>query len=78
METIYQTIYYIIERETSKYNKYMKWHLICFESKNLNVISKEYTKTKKDALALVAKPHPLPVGDRLLVTSYHELDQTGI
>ena len=72
LQTIHQTIYYEIKRETSKYNKYMKWHLISYSNDN-RMISSEYYKTKKQAYQSIKKESKLPVGDRILITQYKEL-----
>lgn len=70
MEKTYQTIKYQITRKTSKYNKYMKWHIECFRSDG-TVLSSDYAKTRKEAEMRVSDPvQPLPVGNRLLFTHY--------
>ena len=61
-----------ILRETSKYNKYMKWHVVT-KSEACGLIASEYFKTKPEALRRINKPcQPMPIGDRLTL-SYIEL-----
>ena len=54
----------LIKRETSKYNKYMKWHIETHIDGQL--ISSEYTKTKPEAMRkLTAPARPMPIGDKI-------------
>ena len=69
----YQTIYFRVIRETSKYNKYMKWHLLCYRSDKTTTLSSEYTKTRQQAYDIAKQSRPLAVGDRLQITIYQEL-----
>jgi len=56
------TIEYTIKRETSRYNKYMKWHVT---SRSLS----DYYRTKNEAIkSLTSRRKPLPIGDRLIIT----------
>lgn len=73
MEETHQTIKYRITRETSRYNKYMKWHVECFHD-NGKLLSSNHTKTKKEAeMRMSRPPRPIPVGNRLLFTHYKAL-----
>jgi len=56
--------FYEIKRETSKYNKYMKWHLI--EHLETGSICSNYFKSKNQCLNYINKSRePLPIGDRI-------------
>ena len=53
-----------LKRETSKYNKYMKWHLI--QTSENGSISSQYFKTKPETLRHLHKPHrPMPIGNHM-------------
>ncbi len=70
----HQTIYFKVVRETSKYNKYMKWHVICYRSDKETLLSSDYAKTKQQAHDKCKQTRPIPIGDdRLLITTYEEL-----
>ncbi len=70
-------VFYTIKRETSKYNKYMKWHLELFrEDKTL--LSSEYTKTQKEAKRIIERAvnsgkRGFPIGNRMTYTNYYPL-----
>ena len=67
-------VYYEIKRETSKYNKYMKWHLLLYrEDKTL--LSSMYHKTRKAAErdvdnSILRGKEGFPIGNRLYFTEY--------
>jgi len=77
METI-NKVYYTIKRETSKYNKYMKWHLELYhEDKSL--LSSEYCKTRKLAQNIIDRAidrgrKGFPIGNRLSYSEYFEME----
>ena len=74
MKKIHQTIKYRITRKTSKYNKYMKWHIECFRSDG-TILSSDYAKTQKEAKMRVSNPSkPLPIGIELLFTHYESIE----
>ena len=67
--------YYTLKRETSKYNKYMKWHLEYFREDG-SLLSSEYFKTKNAATislnnAVLRGQQGFPIGDRLSFTNYY-------
>ena len=64
---------YEIRRETSQYNKYMKWHLVArFQNGSL---SSNYFKTRRQAIECITKPQrPLPIGDRMCLTYYQKAE----
>jgi len=69
-----QTVGYKITRETSKYNKYMKWHLEYFRDNNSG-LSSNWFKTQKEAIqnverAIYRGKKGFPIGDRLSFTDY--------
>ena len=52
-----------IKRETSKYNKYMKWH-VTTETEEGQLISSQYYKSKPEAYRALQQPsQPMPIGD---------------
>ena len=60
-------------RETSKYNKYMKWRAVT-QYENGGSCS-EYFKSKPEAIRHLTKPRrPMPAGNRMLV-SYVEITE---
>ncbi len=69
--------FYQIKRETSKYNKYMKWHLELFRE-NKTLLSSEYFRTEREALASIERSKQtgkegFPIGDHLSYTDYTEM-----
>ena len=72
-----ETVFYEIKRETSKYNKYMKWHVSMFrEDKSL--LSSEHFKTQKEAISSIDRAkwrgqRGFPIGDKLFYTNYEEV-----
>lgn len=73
------TVFYKITRETSKYNKRMKWHIV-FTTKDGSVFSSDWEPTQKEAIATVelAKwngKRGFPIGDRIFYTDYEELPE---
>lgn len=69
MKKEYQTIKGTIKRETSKYNKYMKWHVEFFR-KDGSLLSSQYERTRKDAEGLFTTHEMGYGGDKLLITTY--------
>jgi len=52
-----------LKRETSKYNKYMKWHVEMVVDGHC--VSSEYFKTKPAAYRDLSKPkQPIPIGNQ--------------
>lgn len=67
------TIRYRIIRETSKYNKYIKWFLRTFREDGTILSSAGY-RTRKEAVEIVTKPRrPMPIGNRFSVTFFEEI-----
>ena len=67
-------IKYDIKRETSKYNKYMKWNLNLFKEDGSNFGSR-FFKTERDAkeyieLAKFEGLKGFPIGDRMAYYQY--------
>ena len=63
-----------INRETSKYNKYMKWHLELFRTDNSR-LSSMFFKTRKEAIASIERSiyrgnQGFPIGDSIYYTEY--------
>jgi hypothetical protein len=65
-----QTIEYKIIRETSKYNKYIKWFVETYY-KTGEVLSRFGYRTEKEARNSV-RENELPIGNRLVKTIYIE------
>lgn len=60
---------YQIKRETSQYNKYMKWHLV-IEFANGSK-SSQYFKTRKQAIEHInSLRRPLPMGNGMSLAYY--------
>ena len=56
-----------IKRETSKYDKYMKWHMLTISANN--AMASEYFKSQPEALRYLNKPRrPMPIGTRMSLT----------
>ena len=72
MKEEYQTIKYKIIRRTSKYNKYIKWFAECYRDDDSLLASAGY-RTQKEARNSMKQTHPLPVGNRLIITTYQEI-----
>ena len=69
-----QKIYFKILRETSPYNKYIKWYANTYRDKEGIILTSSFGyRTQKEARTSFKKPEMLPVGDRLLDTEYIEL-----
>ena len=71
-------IYYQLKRETSKYNKYMKWHLSYFrEDKSL--LSSDWFRTEKSAQSAIELANwnakrGFPIGDKIIFYEYLPLE----
>ena len=70
--------YYEIKRETSKYNKYMKWHVIYYYDDTKNVLSSMYFRTEKEAKydvdhSIWKGKEGFPIGNRISYTDYFPL-----
>jgi len=63
---------YSITRETSQYNKYMKWHLIInFEN---GAKASNFFKTQKETIeSVMALRRPLPIGDNMALSYYQQV-----
>ena len=48
MKEIHNKGFWEIRRETSKYNKYMKWHILFYDDQ-MQILASDWTKTKKEA-----------------------------
>ena len=70
--------YYTLKRETSKYNKYMKWHVEYYRD-DKTLLASDWFKTQKAAkqnieLSIYRGKKGFPIGDRMSFTEYEELD----
>ena len=74
MKTVQQTIKYRIIRRTSPYNKYIKWFTECYHDDGSLLSSAGY-RTEREARAEVSRSSTLPVGNRMLETTYIEIDE---
>ena len=64
-----------IKRETSKYNKYMKWHVEIIHTETGSKASNHF-KTKKEAVEYINQPHrPCPVGSNRMLLSYIKITE---
>ena len=71
METM--TIYYKIIKETSKYNKYIKWFVKCYRKNGEEVSSFGY-KTEKEARNSIDVLRGIfPIGNREINYIYEEV-----
>ncbi len=69
--------FYTVTRETSKYNKYMKWHLQYYRE-NKTLLASQWFKTQKEAIARVDHSiwrgkQGFPIGNRMSYTDYEPL-----
>ena len=79
MEKTHDKAYYTLKRETSKYNKYMKWHVQYYRF-DKSLLSSIYFKTRKLAQYNIERSisrgsHGFPIGNRMTYTSYSELPE---
>lgn len=63
-----------LRRETSKYNKYMKWRVITYRE-DMTLLASEYYRTRKKAeqhieTSVFRGKHGFPIGNRLSFTDY--------
>ena len=70
-------ISYRIERKTSKYNKYMKWHLETYREGG-SLLSSDYFKTRKLAENTINRSietgkKGFPIGNSLSFSEYHNI-----
>ena len=73
LETI--TVYYKIVRETSIYNKYIKWFAKCYR-KDKSLLSSFGYRTEKEAReSIIIKENPFPIGERLINFKYEGVKQ---
>jgi hypothetical protein len=68
--------FYEIRRETSTYNKYMKWHLL-FYREDRTTLSSEWGRTRKEVEAALAHAKEIgetgfPIGSTVSYTTYKE------
>ena len=74
MENSFNKCSYTAKRETSQYNKRMKWHLECFrEDKSL--LSSQYFKTQKEMILYIDHMKQrgrsgFPIGNHVSFTEY--------
>ncbi|MBK7380432.1 MAG: hypothetical protein IPJ03_15870 [Ignavibacteriales bacterium] len=67
-----QTIEFEVIRETSHYNKYIKWFLKCYREDG-SLLSVTGHKTEKEARSRVVNSSTLmPIGDRFTQITYKE------
>ena len=60
-------------RETSKYNKYIKWRVITKGTEG-GMTASEYFKSKPEALRYLNKPRrPMPIGNEMSLSYYQIL-----
>jgi Uri superfamily endonuclease len=76
MKKVYNKAYYNIKRETSQYNKFMKWHVQYYHD-NMELLSSEWFKTQREAIANVEKSkwtgaRGFPIGNHMSYTEYTE------
>jgi len=69
--------YYTLKRETSKYNKYMKWHVQYYRYDKTPLAS-NWFKTQKEAQyhvdhSIWRGKQGFAIGDRISFTEYEEL-----
>ena len=77
MEKSFNKISYIAKRETSQYNKYMKWHLECFRADN-SLLSSQHFKTQKEMnwhidQMIYSGKRGFPIGNHLSFTEYMQI-----
>ena len=77
MDNSHDKCFFKIERETSKYNKYMKWHLIYYRE-DMSVLASHFTKTEREAMENVKQSKEIgergfPIGNRITYTTYDEI-----
>jgi len=62
-----------IKRESSQYNKYMKWHIETIVDGR--PLASEYCKTQPEAIRKLSEPtRPMPIGNRI---SFHVNELVG-
>ena len=66
-------IRYKIVRETSKYNKYIKWFAKCFRDDNTLLSSFGYRTEKEARKSIIPKENPFPIGNRLIKFELQEI-----
>ncbi len=74
------TIPYTLKRETSKYNKYMKWHLTFYYEEGGAVLSSEWFKTERQARESVDRMKtrdPFPIGNSYQILEPREIQVQG-
>ena len=77
MTKTFGKVFYTLKRETSKYNKYMKWHVEYYrEDKTLN--ASEWFKTRKEAKqnidhSIWRGQKGFPIGNSMSFTEYTPL-----
>jgi len=77
-KSLYRTLApYRIVRETSKYNKYMKWHLTFYHADEKTILSSGWFKTEREAKESVdrmEKRDPFPIGNSYQILEPKELE----
>jgi len=71
METI--NVYYKIVRETSKYNKYIKWFAKCFREDKSLLSSFGYRTEKEARKSIIFKENPFPIGNKYIYYNLKEV-----
>ena len=71
------TIYYKIIRETSKYNKYIKWFAKCYRHNGEEISSFGYRTEKEARNSIDILKGIFPVGSRLINYVYIEKEEKG-
>ena len=74
MKTVMNDAFVKLSRETSKYNKYMKWHVEYFRN-DMSPLSSEWFRTQKRAKEAMEKAidtgkRGFPIGNHLSYTEY--------
>ena len=77
MKNSFNKLSYTAKRETSQYNKYMKWHLECFRADN-SLLSSQYFKTQKEMnqhidRMIYSGKKGFPIGNHLSFTEYTQI-----
>ena len=72
-----QTIYYRIVRETSKYNKYIKWYVKTYrDAKGTDLNSSFGYRTQREARASIQDTHCFfPMGNRRIDYTMQEIKE---
>jgi len=64
---------YKIVRETSKYNKYIKWFAKCYREDGSSLSSCGYRTEKEARQSVIIKENPTRIGNRLIKIELKEV-----